>query len=214
MGLRPRRSGHAIVRRRQPPRRRLVSRAEFAPARAHPNDHGVADVAPANGRRSPSLAAGQSAGDVPGIERIIFKGNHVIARSGATKQSTGERAPPYDLLDCFPADLILGSLAMTEPMMLRRRRQGGASAIANAPTRRETATIALHAHADFAAGGIGLHFEGNDMAKIVRSVLALTLALAIAACAAPPPPAPLQAPPPPPKHKLDAKTQLETGRTY
>ena len=44
------------------------------------------------------------------------------------------------------------------------------------------------------------------MAKIVRSVLALTLALAVAACAAPPPPAPLQAPPPPPKHKLDAKT--------
>ena len=52
------------------------------------------------------------------------------------------------------------------------------------------------------------------MAKIVRSILALTLALAVAACAAPPPPAPLQSPPPPLKHKLDAKTQLETGRTY
>ena len=75
-------------------------------------------------------------------------------------------------------------------------------------------TIAPHARADFAAGGIGPHFEGNDMARIVRSVLALTLALAVAACAAPPPPAPRQAPPPPPKHKLDAKTQLETGRTY
>jgi starvation-inducible outer membrane lipoprotein len=50
------------------------------------------------------------------------------------------------------------------------------------------------------------------MSKIVRSVLALTVALAVAACAAPPPPAPLQ--PPPPMKKLDAKTQLETGRTY
>lgn len=68
--------------------------------------------------------------------------------------------------------------------------------------------------ADFGTGGINIHFKGNDMAKIVRSILALTLALAVAACAAPPPPAPLQAPPPPPKHKLDAKTQLETGRTY
>jgi hypothetical protein len=59
-----------------------------------------------------------------------------------------------------------------------------------------------------------MHFRGNNMAKIVRSILALTLALAVAACAAPPPPAPLQSPPPPLKHKLDAKTQLETGRTY
>jgi hypothetical protein len=56
--------------------------------------------------------------------------------------------------------------------------------------------------------------RGNDMAKIVRTIVALTVALAVAACAAPPPPAPLQAPPPPPKHKLDAKTQLETGRSY
>jgi hypothetical protein len=55
--------------------------------------------------------------------------------------------------------------------------------------------------------------RGNDMAKIVRTIVALTLTLAVAACAAPPPPAP-QAPPPPPKHKLDAKTQLETGRSY
>ena len=51
------------------------------------------------------------------------------------------------------------------------------------------------------------------MSKIVRSVVALTVALAVAACAAPPPPAPLQ-PPPPMKKKLDAKTQLQTGRTY
>ena len=55
--------------------------------------------------------------------------------------------------------------------------------------------------------------RGNHMSKIIRTGLALALALAVAACAAPPPPAPLQAPPPPPKHKLDAKTQLETGRT-
>jgi hypothetical protein len=52
------------------------------------------------------------------------------------------------------------------------------------------------------------------MSKMIRAGLAFFLALAIAACAAPPPPAPLQSPPPPPKHKLDAKTQLETGRTY
>jgi hypothetical protein len=56
--------------------------------------------------------------------------------------------------------------------------------------------------------------RGNLMSKIIRTGLAFALALAIAACAAPPPPAPLQSPPPPPKHKLDAKTQLETGRTY
>jgi hypothetical protein len=49
--------------------------------------------------------------------------------------------------------------------------------------------------------------------KTVRSVLAVVCASALlAACAPPPPPQP--APPPPAKHKLDAKTQLETGRTY
>ena len=80
--------------------------------------------------------------------------------------------------------------------------------------RRKSDTMAPHARGGFAAGGIQLHCEGIDMAKIVRCCLALTLALAIAACAAPPPPAPLQAPPPPMKHRLDAKTQLETGRTY
>jgi hypothetical protein len=56
--------------------------------------------------------------------------------------------------------------------------------------------------------------RGIHMSKIIRTGLAFALALAVAACAAPPPPAPLQSPPPPPKHKLDAKTQLETGRTY
>jgi hypothetical protein len=55
--------------------------------------------------------------------------------------------------------------------------------------------------------------RGNYMSKMIRTGLALALALAVAACAAPPPP-PQPAPPPPPKHKLDAKTQLETGRTY
>jgi hypothetical protein len=80
--------------------------------------------------------------------------------------------------------------------------------------RRKSDTIAPHARGDFVTGGIAIHFKGSKMSKIVRSVLALTLALAVVACAAPPPPAPLQPPPPPPKHQLDAKTQLETGRTY
>lgn len=38
------------------------------------------------------------------------------------------------------------------------------------------------------------------------------IALSLAACATQPPPPPDI--PPPPKRKLDAKTQLETGRTY
>jgi hypothetical protein len=50
------------------------------------------------------------------------------------------------------------------------------------------------------------------MSKIVRFVLASGLTLAVAACAPPPPP-PQPVPPPPAKH-LDAKTQLETGKTY
>ncbi len=41
---------------------------------------------------------------------------------------------------------------------------------------------------------------------------AALLALSLAACATQPPPPPDI--PPPPKRKLDAKTQLETGRTY
>ena len=49
------------------------------------------------------------------------------------------------------------------------------------------------------------------MPKLFRSALALGLAVAIAACAPPPPPRPVE---PPPAKKLDAKTQLETGKTY
>ncbi len=43
-------------------------------------------------------------------------------------------------------------------------------------------------------------------------IFASILALALAACATQPPPPPDY--PPPPRRKLDAKTQLETGRTY
>jgi hypothetical protein len=43
-------------------------------------------------------------------------------------------------------------------------------------------------------------------------LLASLLALSLAACATQPPPPPDI--PPPPKRKPDAKTQLETGRTY
>ena len=50
------------------------------------------------------------------------------------------------------------------------------------------------------------------MSKIVRFVLASGLALAVAACAPPPPPP--QSVAPPPAKKLDAKTQMETGKTY
>jgi hypothetical protein len=54
--------------------------------------------------------------------------------------------------------------------------------------------------------------SGGFMSAIVRSLVALGLALSLAACAAtPPPPADMA---PPAKKKLDAKTQLETHRTY
>ncbi len=50
------------------------------------------------------------------------------------------------------------------------------------------------------------------MSNVFRSVIALSLALALGACAAaPPPPAQVA---PPAKKPLDAKTQLETGKTY
>jgi hypothetical protein len=50
------------------------------------------------------------------------------------------------------------------------------------------------------------------MFTLVRTLAAVSLALSLAACAPPPPPqADLT---PPPHKKLDAKTQLETGRTY
>ncbi|HYA73828.1 MAG TPA: hypothetical protein VEF36_11805 [Roseiarcus sp.] len=50
------------------------------------------------------------------------------------------------------------------------------------------------------------------MSNIFRSLIALSLALSLAACAAAPPPPPQIAPPA--KKPLDAKTQLETGKTY
>jgi hypothetical protein len=51
------------------------------------------------------------------------------------------------------------------------------------------------------------------MSTLVRSLATLGFALSLAACAAPPPPPRVDVNPPPHK-KLDAKTQLETGRTY
>jgi hypothetical protein len=50
------------------------------------------------------------------------------------------------------------------------------------------------------------------MPTLVRSFIALGLALALGACASAPPPPPQMTPPP--KRHLDAKTQMETGRTY
>ncbi|MGD0564069.1 MAG: hypothetical protein ABSA66_13350 [Roseiarcus sp.] len=50
------------------------------------------------------------------------------------------------------------------------------------------------------------------MSNVFRSLIALSLALSLAACAAAPPPPPEIAPPA--KKPLDAKTQLETGKTY
>ncbi|WP_174247472.1 hypothetical protein [Methylocapsa sp. S129] len=51
------------------------------------------------------------------------------------------------------------------------------------------------------------------MATFIRSLVAVGLALSLAACAAAPPP-PQADLNPPPRKQLDAKTQLETGRTY
>jgi hypothetical protein len=52
------------------------------------------------------------------------------------------------------------------------------------------------------------------MSTFVRSLVALGLALSLAACAPPPPPPQADDLTPPPHKRLDAKTQLETGRTY
>jgi hypothetical protein len=52
----------------------------------------------------------------------------------------------------------------------------------------------------------------KSQVKRVFPLLASLLALSFAACATQPPPPPDI--PPPPMRKLDAKTQLETGRTY
>jgi hypothetical protein len=49
------------------------------------------------------------------------------------------------------------------------------------------------------------------MSNVFRSAIALALAVTLAACAAAPPPPPIA---PPPQKPLDAKTQLETGKTY
>jgi hypothetical protein len=51
------------------------------------------------------------------------------------------------------------------------------------------------------------------MSTFIRTLAALGVVLSLAGCAASPPP-PLADVNPPPHKKLDAKTQLETGRTY
>ena len=56
-------------------------------------------------------------------------------------------------------------------------------------------------------------YQGNDrMSKLLGATIALALAVSLAASAPPPPPP--QPIPPPAKQPLDAKTQLETGKTY
>jgi len=50
------------------------------------------------------------------------------------------------------------------------------------------------------------------MIRTVRSLALVALAFSLAACAPPPPPP--SAIVAPPKKPLDAKTQLETGKTY
>lgn len=52
------------------------------------------------------------------------------------------------------------------------------------------------------------------MMRLLPLLFASLIAVALTACATPPPPPPDEPPPPPPRRKLDAKTQLETGRTY
>jgi starvation-inducible outer membrane lipoprotein len=49
-----------------------------------------------------------------------------------------------------------------------------------------------------------------NMKHIARLACLAVVAASLAACATPPPPVDLT----PPKKKLDAKTQLETGKTY
>ena len=65
--------------------------------------------------------------------------------------------------------------------------------------------------ARFVVGEAKSHL-GAFMSNVFRSLIALSLALSLAACAAAPPPPPEIAPPA--KKPLDAKTQLETGKTY
>jgi predicted small lipoprotein YifL len=54
---------------------------------------------------------------------------------------------------------------------------------------------------------------GDVMKRILSSFVLVTLAFSLAACAPPPPP-PSADYSAPPKKRLDAKTQLETGKTY
>jgi hypothetical protein len=51
------------------------------------------------------------------------------------------------------------------------------------------------------------------MSNAFRTLIVLSLGLSVAACAAAPPPPP-QVVAAPPKKQLDAKSQLETGKTY
>jgi hypothetical protein len=66
---------------------------------------------------------------------------------------------------------------------------------------------------DDAAQHAPLHSSRTEtqMRRLSLTIVSL-IALSLAACATQPPPPPDI--PPPPKRKLDAKTQLETGRTY
>jgi hypothetical protein len=77
--------------------------------------------------------------------------------------------------------------------------------------RRKSDTIGALSQARFALGE-AVSPLGVLMSNRFRSLIALALALSLAACAAAPPPPPEVSPPP--QKKLDAKTQLETGRTY
>jgi hypothetical protein len=57
------------------------------------------------------------------------------------------------------------------------------------------------------------HSMGAVMSRTLRAFAILALAFSIGACTPPPPP-PSADIVPPAKKKLDAKTQLETGKTY
>jgi hypothetical protein len=54
---------------------------------------------------------------------------------------------------------------------------------------------------------------GAVMSRTLRAFAVLALVVSVGACAPPPPP-PSADIVPPAKKKLDAKTQLETGKTY
>ena len=52
------------------------------------------------------------------------------------------------------------------------------------------------------------------MSNVFRTLIVLPFALSVAACAAAPPPPPPRQVAAPQKLPLDAKSQLETGKTY